>query len=177
MFAKNSQELAQHKLVLIYIISATDFDITNIEITQFVLESNYMNYFLLQQYLGELIASNFVVENDVNDMKYYKLTELGNKTLRYFSNNIPQAIKDEIDLKVKENNIQKIKEKQIIGDFYKKNDSEYIVELSVKENDITIFNISLNVVSSKQAKLICKNWKKNPDLIYKNIINQLISNN
>ncbi|WP_066504462.1 DUF4364 family protein [Abyssisolibacter fermentans] len=175
MFAKNSKELAQHKLVLLYIIYSSDFNITNTEITQFVLESNYMNYFLVQQYLSELISSKFITLLEENKIQYYKLTELGDKTLQYFKNNIPQTIKDDIKIKIEKNNLQKIKEKQITSDYFKKNDSEYIVNLKVKENDIIIFNISLNVVSSKQAKHICKNWKKNPDFIYKNIINLLIS--
>lgn len=175
MFAKNSKELAQHKLVLMYIIKSYDFEITNSEITQFVLELNYMNYFLLQQYLSELISSKLINILEKDKTKYYNLTELGTTTLEYFENNIPSTVKDEINTKVHENNLQKIKEKQISGDYFKKNDTEYIVNLNVKENEVSIFNISLNVVSSKQAKSICKIWKDNPDYIYKNVLNLLIS--
>ena len=60
MFIENTEELAQNKLLLLYLIKSAATVFTNTEITEFVLEKNYMNFFLVQQYLSELVESNFI---------------------------------------------------------------------------------------------------------------------
>ncbi|SHH23112.1 protein of unknown function [Caloranaerobacter azorensis DSM 13643] len=175
MFVENTKELAQHKLLLLYILDIVEFPMTNSEITQFVLENNYMdNYFMVQQFLSELVSSKFIEITTKDGSEYYHITEKGENTLNYFIDRIPEKIKLEIDDNYKNKKEEMIKKTQIIGNYYKKNDSEYIVNLKVIEKDITLFNMSLNVVSNKQAKLICNNWKENPQEIYKKILDLLI---
>lgn len=60
MFLENTEELAQNKLLLLYIIDKSNSSLTNNELTELVLKNNYMNYFLVQQYLSELIESGFI---------------------------------------------------------------------------------------------------------------------
>ncbi|MBS4539233.1 DUF4364 family protein [Clostridium sp. D2Q-11] len=173
MFIENSNELAQNKLILIYIFDKVDYPMTNSEITQFVLENNHMNYFVVQQYLSELVDSEFlsIVTKDGNE--YYNITSKGREVLNYFSERIPNDTKNIIQEKYLIKQKEKIKETQILGNYYKKNESEFIVNLKVIENEITLFNLSLNVVSKKQAKMICNNWKENPENIYKQFIDLL----
>lgn len=175
MFVEDSKELAQHKLILLYIINKIDFQATNSEITQFVLENNVMNYFYVQQYLSELINTKFIEIDNDDDKEYYELTKLGEDTLKYFDYKIPNEIKESIDIKYEERLEQKKKETQILADYFKKNDLEFIVTLKVIENEITLFNLTLNVPSIKQAKVICNNWKDNPQDIYKKIFDLVIS--
>lgn len=175
MFTEDSNELVQHKLLILYILEKVEMPMTNTEITQFILENNYMNYFLVQQFLGELVNSKFVEFSTKDGNEYYHLSNAGKDTLRYFNDRIPTELKEDIDKSYKEKQIEMIKETQVVGNFYKKNDSEYIVNLKVIEKDIVLLNLSLNVVSSKQAKLICNNWKQNPEMIYKNIFDLLIT--
>lgn len=173
MFIENSDELAQNKLILLYIFEKIDYPITNSEITQFVLENNHMNYFLVQQYLSELVASSFIAIRTEDGNEYYNITEKGKKVLELFHGRINSNTKEIIDDKCSIKKQEKIKEKQIIGNYYKKNDVEYIVNLKVVENDNTLFTLSLNVVSNEQAKMICNNWRENPQIIYKEFIDIL----
>lgn len=177
LFYDDTTELAQSKLLLLYILEKIDLPMDNSQITQFVLENNYMNYFLTQQYLSELIDSNFIeiVDNNNNIKKFYTLSDTGKSALTYFDNRIPEKLKEEIDVKYKKKKKQLINETQILADYYKKTESQYIVELKVIERDIDLFNLALNVVSNKQAKQICDNWKKNPDQIYQKILHLLIN--
>ncbi|RKD31805.1 DUF4364 family protein [Thermohalobacter berrensis] len=176
MFGENTKEVAQNKLLLLYIIDISEVPLTNSEITQFVLENNYMNYFMVQQFLSELTTSNFLQTVTEEGNEYYKLTEIGKDTLNYFIDRIPDNIKLQLSKSLQKKKEEMIKETQIIGNYYKKNDTEYIVSLKVIEKDITLFDLSLNVPSNKQAKLICKNWKENPQIIYKKIF-ELLANN
>lgn len=175
MFTENTEELAQNKLIILYIINMADIPMDNSDITQFVLENSYMNYFMVQQYLSELVASNFIKFYSKDGHEYYEITQKGTKTLDYFIDRIPEHVKKDIDEKYNIKKNEMIKETQIIGSYYKKNKSEYIVTLKVIEKDITLFNLSLNVVSNKQAKMICETWKNNPQEIYEKVLNLLIN--
>lgn len=174
MFTEDSNELVQNKLLILYILDKVDIAMTNTEITQFILENNYMNYFLVQQFLGELVNSKFVEFSTRDGNEYYHLSDAGKDTLTFFSDRISGTLRDEIDDRYKEKKIEMIKETQVIGNYYKKSDLEYIVNLKAIEKDIVLLNLSLSVVSSKQAKLICANWKASPETIYKNIFDLLI---
>ncbi len=174
MFIDNSKELAQYKLLILYILDNAEIPMNNSEITQFLLENNYMNYFLAQQFISELVSSKFIEFSTKDGQEYYHLSKAGKDTLVFFNDRIPLALKEEIDKKYQKKKEEMVKDSQIVGNYYKKNDSEYIVNLKVIEKDITLFSMSLNVVSNKQAKMICNNWKENPHEIYKKIFDLLI---
>ena len=47
-------ELAENKLLLLYIIKSIKYPISNTQLTDIVLENSFINYFMLQQYVSEL---------------------------------------------------------------------------------------------------------------------------
>lgn len=111
MFIENTEELAQNKLLLLYIIDKSEKPLTNEEMTEFVLENNYMNYFLIQQYLSELISSNFIEYLTIEDKNVYKIMDKGKATLSYFEDRISKVIKEEITSKFIK--IRKMKKRQL----------------------------------------------------------------
>ena len=54
---ENSAELAENKLLVLYVIKTLKYPVTNTKLTEIILENNFINYFTLQQYIGELISS------------------------------------------------------------------------------------------------------------------------
>lgn len=173
MFFEESDKIARHKLILLYIIDKVDFKITNTEITQFVLESDFMNYFFVQQYLGEMTNAKLIDIKIEDGHEYYEMTALGRESLNFFMNRIPSSLIEEVNDRYQLKKEEKIKEKQLIGNYYQKNDFEFIVNLKVVENELTLINLSLNVTSKEQAKLICKNWKLNTEFICKEVFRLL----
>ncbi|MFA5522906.1 MAG: DUF4364 family protein [Tissierellales bacterium] len=174
MFIDNSKELAQYKLLILYILDNAEIPMNNSDITQFLLENNYMNYFLAQQFISELVSSKFIEFSTKDGQEYYHLSNAGRDTLSFFNDRIPQTLKGEVDKRYQKKKEEMVKESQIIGNYFKKGESEYIVNLKVIEKDTNLFSMSLNVVSNKQAKMICNNWNENPNEIYKKIIDLLI---
>lgn len=174
MFIDSTEELAQNKLLLLYIIDKSEIPLTNGEITEFVLENNYMNYFLVQQFLSELVDSKFIEYSKKEDKERYTQLKKGELTLNYFLHKIPNEIKKDINEKFEVKKEETKRETQIIGDYFKKNENEYVVNLKLVERDCTLFSLYLNVVSSEQAKMICDNWKTSPDKVYQEILNTLI---
>ena len=173
MFIENTESLAQNKLLLLYIIDKSENSLTNEEITEFLLENNYMNYFLIQQYLSELIQSGFIEYINKKDKKIYILLNKGKITLSFFEDRISTKIKEEISdkfIKIKED--EKIAT-QVTGEYFQKCPDKYIVNLKLVENTETLFSLYLNVTTIKQAEKICNTWKDNTEFIYKNLLNML----
>ena len=59
---ESTVELAENKLIVLYIIKKVNYPISNTQLSEIVLENNLMNYFIFQQYLTELISSKFILE-------------------------------------------------------------------------------------------------------------------
>lgn len=175
MFIENTEELAQNKLLLLYIIKLSPNEFTKNDLTEFVLNKNYMNYFLIQQYLSELTDAGFIQFVKDNSEKTYKILEKGINTLSFFEDRISDKIKNELNSEFNKDKEEKKIETQIVSDYYPKENGQYVVNLKLVENEETLFSLYLDVANSKQAELICNNWKKNPDYVYQNIIQILIN--
>ena len=175
MFENSSEELASNKLLILYMLDKIKMDLTNSQITQFIMETELMNYFSLQEFLSQLIESKFIEVYNESNKEFYTLTNNGMQALEYFLGRIPQDIKDRIDIYVTQNKNQILNETQVKSDFVKVSDNEFIVSLKVIENETNLIDLNLSVSSNKQAKLICDNWKNNASHVYADIIQLLIS--
>ncbi|HAA81046.1 MAG TPA: DUF4364 domain-containing protein, partial [Thermoanaerobacter sp.] len=51
------QELAENKLIILYILNRINMPITDEQISKIILDNKLMNYFYLRQYLDELIET------------------------------------------------------------------------------------------------------------------------
>ncbi|HDF2498366.1 TPA: DUF4364 family protein [Clostridioides difficile] len=174
MFENSSEELAYHKLLILYILEKIKMDLTNSQITQVVLETEMMNYFSLQQLLAQLMESKFLTTYKDSDREYYALTQRGVESLEYFFNRIPTSVTEKIDKYIDSNKENLLADTQVKSSFVKQSDNEFIVNLRVIENQSNLIDLNLNVSSEKQAKLICNNWKNNASYMYAEVIDLLI---
>ena len=174
MFENSSEELAYHKLLILYILDKINMDLTNSQITQVVLETEMMNYFSLQQLLSQLMESKFLITYKDSDREYYSLTQKGIETLEYFLSRIPENSTKKVDEYILNNKENLLADTQVKSSFVKQSDNEFIVNLRVIENQCNLIDLNLNVSSEKQAQQICNNWKKNASYMYAEIIDLLI---
>ena len=77
MFENSTEELAYHKLLILYILDKINMDLTNSQMTQVVLETDIMNYFSFQQILSQLMDSKFIKPYKDSGREYYCLTQKG----------------------------------------------------------------------------------------------------
>lgn len=175
MFENSSEELAYHKLLILYVLEKANMDLTNSQITQVILETEVMNYFSLQQFLSQLMDAKFLKIYEDSNKEYYTLTQKGIEALNYFLSRIPTQITEKLDEYLKLNKENLLADTQVKSSFVKQSDNEYIVNLRVIENQSNLIDLNLNVSSEKQAKLICDNWKKNASYMYAEVIELLIT--
>ena len=172
----NTLELAESKLLLLYIVKKIKYPISNSQLTDIVLENNFINYFILQQYLSELISSEFLKYEESNEKQLIHMTEKGEKVLSFFQDRISETKIKLIDEYIK-NCIDTIKkELTITADYSPENNDTFIVNLKAIENEVLLLDLKVSVASKKQAVSLCAKWKENPSDIYTKIISALIEN-
>jgi len=175
MISSNTEEVAQNKLLLLYILKMSPNKLTNNELTEFILDRGYMNYFALQQYLGEMVEGELIEFINEADDKNYLILEKGEMSLDLFKNKIPEKIIQELTNEFKLQVLTNVKETQVIGEYYPKENDQYSVNLKLVENDETLFSLYFDVASEAQGEKFCKLWKDNTESIYQNILNLFIS--
>jgi len=174
---ESSSELAENKLLMLYVLKSIKDPISNTQLTEIILENNFMNYFTFQQYLAELEDSRFVEYHEANDKKLLALTEKGDNVLSFFKDRISPS-KIAIIVEYIKDKIGSIKKELTIQADYTlgESDDSFIVDLKAIEDQSLLMELKLSVPTKKQATSICTKWKENPSEIYTNIINIFINN-
>ncbi|MGO1581341.1 MAG: DUF4364 family protein [Peptoniphilaceae bacterium] len=164
----NIFELAQNKLLILYIIDKANKLFSEDELTSFMLTHDFLNYFYFKQYLNELLDSNLI---EINSEDNFYITEDGKKTLDLFISRIDNEIKNKANNYLKVYKKNKIDEKSIVAKIFKDDCSRIFVNLIIKEIDYEILNLHIEAANEDYANLICEKFKNNPENLYKNIIN------
>lgn len=166
--------LTLYKLIVLYMLDKVDFPLTNSQLSQFILDKGYTNYFILQQAINELIDSHLIRPETIRNTSHYHSTQVGEETLQLFEYKIPEAIKKDILDYFEENRYQLRNEVEILSEYYPAKKGEFTVNCMVKEKGSTLLEIKLNVVSEEQAVIICDNWTSNSSDVYSYLVHALM---
>lgn len=165
---------ALYKLIVLYMLKKVEFPLTNSQISAFILEEQYTDYFTLQETLSDMVESKLLETQIIRTSTHYSLTELGSETLEYFGHQISKAIQDDVENYLKENKIQLRNENSVIADYQNNESGEFTVRLQVKEKEEFIIDLSLTVPMEQQAIVMCDNWRKKSVEIYKYLMKELV---
>ncbi len=163
-------KIAENKILILYIMNQFKMPLTESQLIQFILEKEFMNYFVFKQHLSELIASNMIEYNASEKYSYYIISKKGEETLEIFKKLISQEVKSILDTEIITKKNQYKKDSEIITNYVKIADFEYIVYLMAIEKGTPLIDLRLNVGSKEQAEALCKNWKNNSSEYFKKIL-------
>lgn len=174
MSLETNRELAENKLTLLYIFDKLNIPVNNAQITKIVLENKFMNYFFLQEYLKELCDSRYLSSSLKDQKTIYEITAAGKQTLAYFQNHIPFGVKAKLDeiLAGQKKNIRR--ESQISAVFIPESESEFTVSCKVQEDNFSLIDLKVTVGTRNDARIICDNWQKHSEAIYREILELLM---
>ncbi|WP_142413032.1 DUF4364 family protein [Hathewaya massiliensis] len=172
---EDTLELAENKLLLLYIINEIKLPISNLQLTEIVLENNFLNYFNLQQYLLELNSSGFIKSIEKDEKIRLCITDKGEKVLTMFFSRISEDKVDKVSLYL-DKHMENIKKQiTITSDYTIEGKDNFIVTLGAYENESILIEVKLSVPNNKQARDLCTKWKENSAQLYDNVIKTLIS--
>lgn len=166
--------LTLYKLIVLYILSRVTFPLTNAQISDFLLQKEYVNYLTLQQVISELTEARLISSKTVRNRTLLSITAEGKETLRFFQNRISHAIKEDVNAYFREKKISLRNEVSVLGDYqYRSATGQYETRLVVKEGDASLADIRLAVPTEAMAEKICENWQKKNQDIYQYLVEQL----
>jgi len=169
-----SYEKAENKVLLLYFLKHIRIPVSNMQLTRIMLENRFMNYFLLQQGLHELIKDKLVDCETQDSLDNYTLSTQGEAILEMFENILPAGIQARIREVAEANRPAVRQEASVIAEYVLENENEYEVKCKIVENFKPLIDIRLSVGSREDARLICNNWKAKAKEIYPQVIGVLL---
>lgn len=155
-----------YKLIILYMLNKVSFPLTNAQISGFILDAGYTNYFHLQQALNEMIESHLVTTETIRNTTYYHMTDEGIRTLDFFCKEISKEIRAEVDEYLKAHSYELRNEAATVADYYKTTAQEYEVRCQIKERTGKLIDLTLTVPTEETAKTICNQWQKKCQEVY-----------
>lgn len=165
--------LTLYKLIILYMLNRVTFPLTTAQISDFILEKEYTNFLTLQQVISELTDAGMISTQAIRNRTHLAITDEGRQTLSFFGNRISDAIKNDIDTYLRENEFTLRNETSVLGDYYKSTSGEYETHLVAKERGINLVDITLSVPVEEMAAAICDNWQKKNQEIYQYLVQEL----
>jgi DNA-binding PadR family transcriptional regulator len=171
----------ENKLLLMFLINMMDLPMSRSQITDFIIDKDLMNHFVLAQNLTDMVDRKFLEatkeDNQDENTTSYTLTEAGLENLELLENQIPRPVRNLITKYVEENRGKIKKGYERTAHYFPdvKND-EYIVKCGIYDDkrDSTLMEISVPVVTREQAKQLQANWNTNYKSLYQKILATLI---
>lgn len=162
-----------YKLIILYMLNRVNFPLTNNQISTFLLEKEYTNYFTLQQAFSELEEASLIKPEIIRNATRYHLTESGRETLGYFCDRIPKAIQADVDEYLTKHKLELRNEVSVTADYFRNTAKEFAVHCIVKEKESDLIDLTLTVPTEEEAKAICRNWKEKCETVYQFLVSQL----
>ncbi|MCD8364289.1 MAG: DUF4364 family protein [Clostridiales bacterium] len=163
-----------YRVMILYMLDKAEYPLTNTQITNFILEKDYTNYFTVQQTLSDLLSSELITAESTHSNTRYRITSEGRLTLHFFMDKISPGIREDILSYLREHEFKLKQETSVYADYYKATGSGYQVRCRIKDMETSIVDLTLAVSDRQQAEAVCSNWKKESEKIYALLMDTLI---
>jgi len=162
-----------YKLMILYMLNKVNFPLTKSQISDYMLDRGYTNFYTLQQVFAELTEAGLITLQTLHNRTSLFLTKEGKETLHFFENRISEIIRTDMNQYFRDNKMKLRNELSITGEYYKSTTGEYEAHLQAKEKGISLVQITLSVPEEETASAICDHWQNKNQDIYRFLIEQL----
>ena len=88
----NTDSTTLYKLMILYMLNKLEYPLTNTQITNFILEKDYTNYFTVQQTISDLLSSELITAESTHNNTRYRITDEGKETAKKISQTTSKSI-------------------------------------------------------------------------------------
>ena len=164
MFETDS-DTATNKLTILYIIKIGEGIFNKKRLAGFILDGGYLNYFLIFQYLEELLSSRIIDETEDG---FYYLPHEGMEILELFESHIDEELKSDIDNRLKGYDFEKVPGTIPQGKVKFLKHSAMVRLILIRDGEC-IFNLEFETEKEK-AQGIVEGWNKNYKDLYRDFV-------
>ena len=169
-----AEPFTTYKLIVLYMAKHSKETLTNSQISEFILDRDYTDYFQLQKVLSELVETELLRKRTISNSSYYEMTEEGAKTLSYFEKELSGEIKNEIKEYLQSHGGQRQERILTPADYYTTPQGNYAVRCQIIEKDTTVLDLTLAAPGREAAQAMCHSWAKKSQDIYGMLMGELI---
>lgn len=155
-------------------LDKVDFPLTTSQISEFILEQGYTNYFKLQEALSNMVDSDLIRSENARNRTLYHLTANGKETIHYFRNKISAEIQNDINVFLKSRQYDLKEEVSVKADYYLTTAHEYEVRCQIVEDGSNLIDLRLTVPTETEAETIANNWMKQNQELYALLLSKLL---
>lgn len=166
-------ELAENKLILLFIASRMPPGIDHDEIVRLNDEGGWMLYFDMEQYLLELAGDGLLSLCGAAGQRLYAVTAEGLNVLGLLKPKIALSIRTFIDAKMAERRQSMEREQEITADYTEDSACEFPVMLRIFENRMPIMELNLTAPSAEDAGRVCRRFREEAAELYAGLIERL----
>lgn len=162
------------KLTILYILHRAEQPLSNNQISNFLLENEFTDYFNVQQLMGELLDDGYVTKRTVRNRTFYSLTESGDSAFKLLNRDLAASIKSDVDKYITDNKLELREDLSYCADYYEVSIGHYNAHLYVEEGGDKILEINVAASTPAEADHICAGWKKKSAELYPLIMSKLL---
>ena len=80
----NTDSTTLYKLMILYMLSKVNFPLSNTQLSSFMLDKQYTDYFTFQETINSLVEDGFIRGYSHQSSTHYTLTKEGEETIAFF---------------------------------------------------------------------------------------------
>ena len=165
---------AFYRLTILYLLYRVNYPVSTNMLTGFLLTNDFLDYFNLQQLIGELMDDGYVSCEETHGKTLYRITASGKDAWRLLSGELSGVMKNDVDKYLKEHNAELCEDVSVLARYYDEDASHYIVNMSVEEAGHKLIELNVNVSSREEAEHMCTQWKSKSEKLYPMIMQELM---
>lgn len=165
---------SSYKLVVLYVLNHTEQELTNSQLSEFVLTQPATNYFQLQQAISELVEGGLIEKRTAANSTYYKITPDGVNTIVCFEDDLSAELKLDVKEFLKSTGSNTRRAIQTPADYHLTQNGSYSVRCQILEKKLTLVDLNITVPSLEAAEAVCQNWPEKYQAIYDKIMEELL---
>jgi predicted transcriptional regulator len=169
-----SKDIAENKLLILYVLSKIDIEIGNIPLTNYLLGQRLMDFLAFQQRINELIESGHVGSAKKDDKISYSITEKGSELLSLMSGLLPETEKNRVDRTHRSLRREMINKRAVTAYFTPEDEYRNVVHIELNEGELSMLSLDIAAASKAEAAAMCENWKTDTVDIYAKLIELLL---
>ena len=166
-----------YKLTFLYILHRAEFPISNTSISNFLLQSDYTDYFNIQQLISDLLEDGYIKKDQYHGKTLYSITESGETALKLLSRELSASLKADADRYLTEHNMELHDDIAFRSDYSRTGTAQVTVSLFIEEAGDRLFELKVLTPSENEAIDICNRWPRTGAKIYPLVMTELLRKN
>ena len=164
------------KLLMLYIIKKFRTPISREQLYSALVNVDDTDFFEMSELCAQLEQEMYVIAVPARDQHLLYLTERGEELVETFERELPRSVRDEAAGYADEHRGEVRRSNCIYSDAVPQGDGSWKLTLAILEKEKTTFEINLNMPDSHSAFIAQRNWYRDADSIYIDLLTRLSEN-